>query len=144
MTKKSEPDTAPDIAREGDPHFGVGARLAIGGAVAVGALVSGFLVSRRGRRLVADTFRGRRRTPLADRVLDGFWEDPVLGRRRLDVIELPGGVLELTGSVATDAERSAALASAGSVPGVTEVRDHLVLDPTIRRRRVRRLENGGR
>jgi hypothetical protein len=109
----------------------------VGGAVAFGALASGFLLSRRGRRLVADTFRGRQRTQLADRVLDRFWEEPALGRRRLDVEEQEEGVVEVLGSVATDWERSLALQVARSVPGVHRVRDRLVLDPSIIRRRAR-------
>lgn len=123
-----------------EERLGLGARLAIGGAVGVGALVSGFMVSRRGRRLVVDAFQGRRRTPLTDRVLDQLWDHAVLGRRRLDATELEGGVIELVGSVATDREREEAVALAESIPGVAEVLDCLVLDPTLKRRRVRRLE----
>ncbi len=120
---------------------GLGSRLALGGAVAFGALASGFLISRRGRRLVADTFRGRRRTPLADRVLDRFWEEPALGRRRLDVEEGEDGVVEITGSVANDWERSLAMQVASAVPGVAQVRDRLVLDPSVIRRRARSAED---
>ena len=123
-----------------DPQFGLGARVAIGGAVAAGALVSGFLLSRRGRRLVSDTFTGRRRTPLADQILDRFWDDTLLGRRRLDVEEREAGHVRVLGSVASDIERDSALQIAASVPGVSSVEDNLVLDPTLRRRRVRRLE----
>jgi hypothetical protein len=120
-----------------DPWSGMGTRLMLGGAVAFGALASGFLMSRRGRRLVADTFRGRQRTPLADRVLDLFWGDPMLGRRHLDVEEREEGIVELLGTVASDRERSLALELAARVPGVVELRDHLVLDASIIRRRAR-------
>jgi hypothetical protein len=116
---------------------GVGMRLALGGAVAFGALASGFLISRRGRRLVADTFRGRYRTPLADQVLDRFWDEPALSRRHLDVEEREEGVVELLGTVANDREQSLAREVAESVPGVVEVRDKLLLDPSIIRRRAR-------
>jgi hypothetical protein len=121
----------------GDPWGGLGVRLAVGGAVAFGALASGFLVSRRGRRLVADTFRGTRRTAAADRVLDRFWAEPVLARRRLDVEEPSEGVLHVTGSVASARERALALELAASVPGVTDVHDLLVVDPSLIRRRAR-------
>ena len=127
-----------------EPQLGLGARVAIGGAVAAGALVSGFLLSRRGRRLVSDTFTGRRRTPLADRVLDRFWDDTLLGRRRLDVEEREAGQVRVLGSVASEIERDSALQIAASVPGVSSVEDSLVLDPTLRRRRVRRLKERSR
>lgn len=122
---------------QGDPWAGLGVRLAVGGAVAFGALASGFLVSRRGRRLVADTFRGTRRTPAADRALDLFWDEPALGRRRLDVDEPAEGVLVVKGSVASDRERALAMELAASVPGVTEVEDRMILDPSLVRRRAR-------
>lgn len=117
-----------------DPWSGLAVRLAIGGAVTFGALASGFLVSRRGRRLVAETFRGTRRTPLAERVVDRFLDDPVLARRPLEAEEGGAGEIDLVGSVATPRERRAALALARSVAGVTVVGDHLVLDPSLRRR----------
>jgi hypothetical protein len=124
-------------ANEPQVWGGLGTRLAVGGVVAFGALASGFLLSRRGRRLVVDTFRGARRTQLADQVLDRFWTDPMLGRRRLDVMEPEEGVLVLVGSVASDRERHRAAKVASSVPGVIEVRDRLVLDPSLVRRRAR-------
>ncbi len=126
--------------QEGFEGMGLGLRVGIGVAVAAGALVSGFLASRRGRRLVADTFRGRRPSPLADRVLDRLWDDAILGRRRLDVEEPVDGRVVITGSVASDEERARVLELARGVAGVTAAEDRLVLDPTIRRRRVRRLE----
>lgn len=134
------PKNGKRVEVEEEARLGLGARIAIGGAIAAGALLSGFLVSRGGRRLVVETFQGRRRTPLADRVLDTLWDHPVLGRRRLDVKELEGGAVELIGSVATDRERAEAGDLTASVPGVTEVIDQLVLDPSLKRRRVRRLE----
>jgi hypothetical protein len=135
MLRKKREEESAQAGR--DAWSSTGFRIAVGGAVAFGALASGFLISRRGRRLVADTFRGRQRTQLADRVLDRFWEEPALGRRRLDVEEQEEGVVEVLGSVATDWERSLALQVARSVPGVHRVRDRLVLDPSIIRRRAR-------
>ena len=128
--------------REQQERMGLPLRIGIGVAVGFGALASGFLVSRRGRRLVADTFRGMRRSPLSDRVLDRLWGDPVLGRRRIEVDELPDGVILLTGSVAGERERSMAREAASEVPGVRAVQDRLVLDPTLRRRRSRATRRG--
>lgn len=118
-----------------DDRLGLPMRLGIGAAVGFGALASGFLLSRRGRRLVADTFKGMQRSPLADRVLDRIWGDAVLGRRRLDVEELPGQRILLTGAVANDRERAMAVEVVAEVPGVNDVEDRLVLDPALRRRR---------
>jgi hypothetical protein len=120
-----------------DERWSLGARLALGGAVTLGALASGFLASRRGRRLVADTFKGMRRSPLADRVLDRFWDEPTLARRRLDVEEPKEGTIVLVGSIAVDGERELACEVAARVPWVVEVVDQLVLDPTLVRRRAR-------
>lgn len=120
-----------------DPWSSLGARLAVGGVLTVGALASGFLVSRRGRRLVADTFRGAKRTPLADRVLDRFFDEPALARRRLDVEEPRDGMVVVVGAVANERELALALEVAGTVHGVQEVGDRLVVDPTLVRRRVR-------
>lgn len=116
-------------------RLGLPMRLGIGAAVGFGALASGFLLSRRGRRLVADTFKGMQRSPLADQVLDRIWGDAVLGRRRLDVQELPGQRILLTGAVANDRERTMAVEVVAEVPGVNDVEDRLVLDPALRRRR---------
>lgn len=116
-------------------RLGLPMRLGIGAAVGFGALASGFLLSRRGRRLVADTFKGMQRSPLADQVLDRIWGDAVLGRRRLDVQELPGQRILLTGAVANDRERAMAVEVVAEVPGVNDVEDRLVLDPALRRRR---------
>jgi hypothetical protein len=136
MKKKHDGREAGRSDGDGD-QWSLGARLALGGAVTLGALASGFLASRRGRRLVADTFKGMRRSPLADRVLDRFWDEPTLARRRLDVEEPAEGTIVLVGSIAADQERELAWQVAAGVPGVVEVVDRLVLDPTLVRRRAR-------
>lgn len=129
MARKDHTDN-----RAGDEvGTGMGLRLAIGGAVTVGALVSGYLLSRHGRRLVADTFRGRRPSPLAERVQEALWGDPLLAHRRITVDEVEGEVF-LTGTVATEVERNIALERARAVTGVRQVTDRIVLDPTLRRR----------
>lgn len=120
-----------------DPNMGLGVRLAVAGAVGLGALASGFLLSRGGRRLVGDAFRGKRRSPLTDRVLETLWRDPALGRRHLDIEEMDEGTVILMGSVATDRERRIARELALAVQGVSDVDDRLVLDPALRRRRTR-------
>lgn len=134
MKRRSEKQSGD---QDRDPLSGLGARVAVGGLLAFGALASGFLLSRSGRRLVVDTFKGARRTPLADRVLERLWEEPMLGRRRVDTEEPVEGTVAILGSVATDRERALALEVAASVEGVIEVQDRLVLDPTLIRRRAR-------
>lgn len=122
---------------ERDPNMGLGVRLAVAGAVGLGALASGFLLSRGGRRLVTDAFRGKRRSPLTDRVLEALWSDPALGRRHLEVEEVGEGEVILTGAVASEREQAIARQLAAAVKGVQAVDDRLVLDPTLPRRRLR-------
>ncbi|HSH46118.1 MAG TPA: BON domain-containing protein [Longimicrobiales bacterium] len=119
----------------GDPNMKLGVRLAVASAVGLGALASGLLLSRSGRRLVGDAFRGKRRSPLTDRVLEALWSDPALGRRTLDVDEVGEGGVILAGTVASARERSQAVRLATDVPGVSEVDDRLEVDPSLRRRR---------
>ena len=118
-----------------DPNMGLGVRLAVAGAVGLGALASGFLLSRSGRRLVGDAFKGKRRSPLTDRVLENLWADPALGRRSLDVEEMGEGTVILMGTVASDRERRIARELALTVHGVNDVDDRLVLDPSLKRRK---------
>lgn len=119
-----------------DPNMGLAVRLAVAGTVGLGALASGFLLSRSGRRLVRDAFRGRRRSPLTDRVLETLWSDAALGRRDLDVEEMDEGTVILTGAVATEREQRRARELAASVRGVTEVDERLAIDPSLRGRRI--------
>ena len=127
-----------DPIAEKDPNMGLGVRLAIAGAVGLGALASGFLLSRGGRRLVEDAFKGKRRSPLTDRVLEALWSDPALGRRTLDVEEMGEGTVVLTGSVADDRERRIARELSLAVRGVNDVDDRLILDPGLKRPRSRK------
>ncbi|MBI4410727.1 MAG: BON domain-containing protein [Gemmatimonadetes bacterium] len=100
-------------------------------AIGLGALATGLLLSRRGRRLVREALQGRRRTRLEDRVLDALWGDRVLGRRRIDVEEASPGRIVLRGEVRDDAERRRAVALAGRVHDVDEVEDLLTLGAEI-------------
>lgn len=120
-----------------DPNMGLGVRLAIAGAVGLGALASGFLLSRGGRRLVQDAFKGKRRSPLTDRVLEALWRDPTLGRRPLDVEEIGEGIIVLTGTVGSERERKIARELALAVHGVHDVDDRLETDPALLGRRSR-------
>ena len=56
--------------------FGV----AIAGVLVIGAVASGYFVSRQGRRVLKEAIAGRRRTRLEDRVLDALWGDEAIGR----------------------------------------------------------------
>jgi hypothetical protein len=108
-------------------------KVGIAGAVSLGAIATGFLLSRRGRHVVREAWEGRRRTRLEDRVLDRFWGDPVLGRRRLDVEELVDGVVAVSGRLFSPVERRRCLAAAQATPGVNEVVDRLTVEPRPRR-----------
>jgi osmotically-inducible protein OsmY len=96
-------------------------------AVALGAAVSGFLVTRQGRHFVKDVWSGRKRTPLEDRALDALWGDRLLGRRDIEVTEIEPGVLELEGQVRSPDERRKALTLVARLKGVTEIEDRLEL-----------------
>jgi hypothetical protein len=100
-------------------------KIGIFGAVALGAVVSGFLVTRQGRRFVKDVWQDRKRTPLEDRALDAIWGDAVLGRRRIDVAEIEPGVIALEGQVRTADERRRARALIARINGVAEIEDRL-------------------
>lgn len=100
-------------------------RLGIAGAIAFGALASGFLISRRGRRFVKDVWHERRRTPLEDRVLDTIWGAAVLGRRPVDVEEVEPGVISVYGQVKSLEERRELLRLVEETRGVEDVEDNL-------------------
>jgi hypothetical protein len=118
-----------------DSKPGLALRIGIAGALGIGAVVSGLVISRQGRRLMREAWQGRRRTRIEDRVLDAIWGDPVLGRRDIDVAELGPGVVALGGSVATQVERRRLLRVARAVRDVNEVEDRLALEPKLPRRR---------
>jgi len=103
----------------------VALKIGIASAIAFGALASGFLVSRRGRRFVRDVWQERKRSPLEDRVIDTFWGEPVLGRRPIEVAEVQPGVIAVLGKVRTQEEKRAALNIARKVKGVEQVEDRL-------------------
>ena len=104
---------------------GTAVKIGIAGAVALGAVVSGFLISRQGRRFVKDVWDGRRRTPLEDRALDALWGDRKLGRRRIDVQEIEPGVIAMSGKVRSADERRSARALVARISGVNEIEDRL-------------------
>ncbi|MGH7501932.1 MAG: BON domain-containing protein [Longimicrobiales bacterium] len=114
---------------------GLALKMGIAGAIGLGAIVSGLLISRSGRRLVKEAWQGRHRTRLEDRVLDVLWGDPRIGRRDFDVEEIGDGVIALSGVVRARRERARALRLARAVKDVTTVEDRLVVDPGPPRRR---------
>jgi hypothetical protein len=113
------------MARDNSKISNTAMKVGIAGAVALGAVVSGFLITRQGRRFVKDVWQGRRRTPLEDRALDAIWGDRVLGRRSIDVQEIEPGVLALAGQVRNADERRWARALIGRINGVSEIEDRL-------------------
>lgn len=111
-------------------------RIGIAGAIAFGALASGFLASRRGRRFLRDVWHERKRTPLEDRVIDQIWGEPVLGKRPVDVEEIEPGVIAVFGKVRSKGEREDVLDIVSETPGVSEVEDRIEIVP--RRKRLNR------
>jgi hypothetical protein len=107
-------------------------KMGIFGAVALGAAVSGFLVSRQGRGFVKDVWNERRRSPLEDRVLDALWSDHQLGGRALEVEELEEGVVALSGRVRNLDERRHARTVVARIKGITEIEDRLEVRPRKR------------
>jgi len=132
-----EERTAGPERRETAPN--VALKLGIAGAIGLGAVVSGLLLSRRGRRLVQEAWQGRRRTRLEDRVLDALWGDPVVGRRNFDVQEIGEGAVALSGTVRSRRERVIALRLARGVKDVRLVKNQLVVERLPRRRRTKTL-----
>lgn len=106
-----------------------GARIGLAAAIGLGALASGLLLTRPGRRLVVDVFRGGRRSTVESRVLDNLWSDRVLGRRRIDVKEVGPGRIVLRGRVRSRDEIGRAVAVAERAKGVTTVIDELEVVP---------------
>lgn len=119
---------------------GLALKIGIAGAIGLGAIVSGLLISRSGRRLVKEAWQGRRRTRLEDRVLDALWGDDRIGRREFDVEEIGDGVIALSGVVRARRERVRALRIARAVKDVSAVEDRLIIEPGPPRRRLRRAE----
>jgi len=128
--------------RDGEP--GLALKIGIAGAIGLGAIVSGMLVSRRGRNLVREAWQGRRRSRIEDRVLDALWGDHDLGRRQIEVEEVEDGVIAVSGRVRGQRERRRALVLAERVRDVHRVIDNLEVDPAPPRRRRRRPPHGPR
>jgi hypothetical protein len=112
----------------------VALKIAIGTGIALGAVVSGLLISRRGRNLVKEAMQGRSRTRLEDRALDALWGDRALGRREVEVEEVEAGVLELSGVLRSEAERQRALEMVENIKGVQDVIDSFDVNPGNGRR----------
>lgn len=123
-------------------------KIGVVGVIGVGAVLSGLVISRRGRHLLREAWQGRRRSRIEDRVLDAVWGDPVLGRREIEVQEHPEGTVVVSGVVRTDKERRVAIAIAEQVKGVEHVIDELTVRTPqrrsgLRRRRRRRIAEPG-
>jgi hypothetical protein len=104
---------------------GLGMRVGLAAAIGLGALASGLLLTRPGRRLVADVFRGGQRSTTESRVLDNLWSDRVLGRRRIEVAEVAPGRIVLRGRVRSRDEVGRAVAVAERAKGVISVIEEL-------------------
>jgi hypothetical protein len=116
---------------------GLALKIGIASALTIGALASGYFVSRQGRRVLREAIQGRRRTRLEDRVLDLIWGDRSVGGRTLDVQETAPGVIALSGRVHSEEERRHALAVARDAKEVREIEDRLSIEmQPVRRRRL--------
>jgi hypothetical protein len=112
-------------------------KIGIAGALTIGALASGYFVSRQGRRVLREAMQGRRRTRLEDRVLDLLWGDRNVGVRTFDVQEITPGVIALSGGVRSEEERQRALAVASDAKDVSGIEDRLSIEAEpVRRRRL--------
>ncbi len=107
-------------------------RVGIAGAIALGAVASGLLLSRSGRRLLGEVWQGRQRTTVEDRVLDTLWRDPQVGRRRIDVIEVADGTVRLVGEVRTEAELDRVVELTRALKGVRGIENELQIVPRVR------------
>jgi hypothetical protein len=110
-------------------------RVGIAGAIALGAVASGLLLSRSGRRLLGEVWEGRQRTTIEDRVLDSLWRDPLVGRRRIEVIEIDEGIVRLLGAVHTEAELDRVSEIVTRLKGVRGIENELQIAPPARRTR---------
>lgn len=106
-------------------------KLAIGSALAVGAVVTGFAATPQGRRLVRDTFRGTRRSRIEEAALQALEDDRELRKLRLSALDYGDGRLALSGDVPTDALRERALDAVTGLRGVREVVDNLTVEPVV-------------
>ena len=118
---------------------GLVVKLGIAGVIGFGAVVTGLLASRQGRKLVREVWQGRRRTRIEDRVLAALWADRVLGRRPIDAQEIEDGRVVITGQVRNDEERERAREIASQAKGVSAVEDRLEVAPRQAGRSWRRL-----
>jgi hypothetical protein len=117
------------------PFSRMALKLGIAGFVGFGALATGMFVTRKGRHLVREAFEGRERTRIEDRILDLWWDDPRLARRKIDVHEIDPGHVELTGTVNSVGERRRVVALTKTVAGVNIIDDHLEVVPKAKHAR---------
>jgi hypothetical protein len=104
-------------------------KIGIAGFIGFGALATGMFVTRKGRHLVREAWQGRERTRIEDRVLDLWWDDPRIARRKLDVREVDPGHIELTGTVRSPGERRRVVQLAKTIKGVNVIDDNLEVVP---------------
>jgi hypothetical protein len=109
-------------------------KIGIAGFIGFGALATGMFVTRKGRHLVREAWQGRERTRIEDRVLDLWWDDPRIARRKIDVREIEPGHVELTGIVRSIGERRRVVHLAKTVKGVNIIDDHLQVVPREKQR----------
>ncbi|CAN5870342.1 hypothetical protein BH23GEM9_BH23GEM9_28520 [soil metagenome] len=107
------------------PISKIALKIGIAGFIGFGAIATGMFVTRKGRHLVKEAWQGRERTRIEDRVLDLWWDDPRIARRKIDVREIEPGHIELSGIVHSVGERRRIVQLAKTVNGVNVIDDHL-------------------
>ena len=111
-------------------------RIGLASALGVGALVTGFILTRPGRKLMGDVISGRKRTQLEGRVLDALWSDRLLGSREIEVRETGPGQVALSGTLTNWEEVGRAVALAERAKGVKVVdNSQMKIEPRQPRRR---------
>jgi hypothetical protein len=109
-------------------------RIGLASALGVGALVTGFILTRPGRKLMGDVIAGRKRTQLEGRVLDALWGDRLLGPREIEVQETGPGQVALSGELENWEEVGRAVALAEQAKGVKKVESKMTIVPRLKRR----------
>jgi hypothetical protein len=123
-----------DLPGNGKKSGNIVLRIGLASALGVGALVTGFILTRPGRKLMSDVIAGRKRTHLEGRVLDALWGDRLLGPREIEVRETGPGQVSLSGEVENWEEVGRAVALAEQAKGVKKVDSKMTIVPRLKRR----------
>jgi hypothetical protein len=124
-----------DLPENGKGSGNIMLRIGLASALGVGALVTGFILTRPGRKLMSDVIAGRKRTHLEGRVLDALWSDRLLGPREIEVRETGPVQVSLSGELVNGEEVGRAVALAERAKGVKQVESKMTIAPRPPKRR---------